>query len=1234
MEKEADNEIIKKNGLGMQGLSVGGGITGSSNSVPVSFTQHESKWRVKDPKASVRRKINYLQGGGGGAFQRKILSKREATPDGARGKRELGEFKELKDRGKEEMDPERQESEVGKDREIMQPSAERASKTSRDNRWETEGELRGNINLQLCDLQNKQIEELSINISSTPSNTKTTTSNIKVAEVVKEGNSWDGSRLLQNYFRELIANNNQQPKTYNNKYHKIATESLLASHTSSPLGSQLRKAEVMGKILNASMEAKRTEGIPNLASLSSLERHTGESYGTFNNVPGSASVSTSHLPPPAGQTKPIRIQDQNPPDLKPSTEKKGSSKKKGHVRGSNNNNNNSNKCGHETLSALVDFQQKGGIFKRHESPSPPPTEYLRRQNQPLPFPHKGRTGGFNLSHSVAKGEKSVSRSKDRPILSHSKKGYRRSGRGSSFTQSKSSQKSTTVRSSVGRASPGMQGAAGSPTRVGNGSNLGAGSRLEDVGGPEEEEDACCGDATSRSVCGLNKRENTVLNDLLIDSPIMQLKSTVLPPSGIWHADAVGMSNKQKMTVRESLNINSVELHRGQHDYKEELADTLDPLHRHVELSPYSGGTKSQIFHTTGTVSPKTCMHTYSHNSNPYPNVMTDHPTINENLTEEVPLILKKRIFHELFLLHGAKDLNSKVILNEGNQLKEFGVMDMMNMFSVYMSNENGNIIIKPRAISGTPYYPPFMPSSTGDMSPRFMINTQSNLKNHMCNNKCNSCQGHYIGKHGKYLQTQKLRNASNGSPREEEEIPYGDNNVLNTCPSPGQNGKHMKTGTSLAEENLKAAPPVKATQMNLEANGNISKLKKRKVIAQQLSNKSGSGVVTPFKQRHKSIDPPPKPPKTNTETQMKKIYQNITLPSGSAGSYKMIASPSNGGLIKGGGSYSQRIHSFVYRFQEVTSNSKIGKKDGCNIEAVKEMIPIRTSGILTSHVEVPAPPQNPPDNPNPNANANPNASPSTNRPNLPTDYTNVIKMIKRIEELQEWKNTPGGINTPQPLSNVMVNVKPKPHTNFPLVNNLNSKPTKIYIEHTDYTHHENHPINQFLIIINTFISNTFKNKFPYLDKKYIMILARALGLLIDEQHVTLNTFKTREIGTIIKEKILRNLLEVINYQNNINIPVYPNVNQVWSSGYKFFIGKGNNSVMVRKVLKQRWWWSANDNKDDLANCNLIWTQWRKNAIINMLPTGAYPYNNIVKKRRKHCMLLYIYHRYIYIYIYI
>jgi hypothetical protein len=51
--------------------------------------------------------------------------------------------------------------------------------------------------------------------------------------------------------------------------------------------------------------------------------------------------------------------------------------------------------------------------------------------------------------------------------------------------------------------------------------------------------------------------------------------------------------------------------------------------------------------------------------------------------------------------------------------------------------------------------------------------------------------------------------------------------------------------------------------------------------------------------------------------------------------------------------------------------------------------------------------------------------------------------------------------------------------------------------------------------------------------------------------------------------------------------------------YRYFVGKGNNSIMVRSLFKNRFWWVQHD-KEDITGCNFCWTQLRKVHIFEAL----------------------------------
>ena len=142
-------------------------------------------------------------------------------------------------------------------------------------------------------------------------------------------------------------------------------------------------------------------------------------------------------------------------------------------------------------------------------------------------------------------------------------------------------------------------------------------------------------------------------------------------------------------------------------------------------------------------------------------------------------------------------------------------------------------------------------------------------------------------------------------------------------------------------------------------------------------------------------------------------------------------------------------------------------------------------------------------------------------------------------------------------------------------------------------HLDDHPINIAIRSINNFINHAFKvkSKDDY-DIPVILSLGRPLGITYPKtQIIDHNFLRSREFLSFSKEKILRYLYNAI---NNSNCNTEPDNSKSLAPFHqnRFYVGKGNNYILVRSVIKQRWWWSVNE-KEDFFNSNLVWTQWRK-----------------------------------------
>ena len=51
---------------------------------------------------------------------------------------------------------------------------------------------------------------------------------------------------------------------------------------------------------------------------------------------------------------------------------------------------------------------------------------------------------------------------------------------------------------------------------------------------------------------------------------------------------------------------------------------------------------------------------------------------------------------------------------------------------------------------------------------------------------------------------------------------------------------------------------------------------------------------------------------------------------------------------------------------------------------------------------------------------------------------------------------------------------------------------------------------------------------------------------------------------------------------------------------KFHVGPGNNYAIVKSVLKQRYWWQYGAEESFAADCDFIWTSWKKQKHIDFL----------------------------------
>ena len=85
--------------------------------------------------------------------------------------------------------------------------------------------------------------------------------------------------------------------------------------------------------------------------------------------------------------------------------------------------------------------------------------------------------------------------------------------------------------------------------------------------------------------------------------------------------------------------------------------------------------------------------------------------------------------------------------------------------------------------------------------------------------------------------------------------------------------------------------------------------------------------------------------------------------------------------------------------------------------------------------------------------------------------------------------------------------------------------------------------------------------------------------------------KSREQANMIKEKLIAYLCKVMVEENvseeSSAIDDQQQITQP-AQQYKCFVGKGNNSILIRTLFKTRYWWLLHD-KEEIDKVNFMWT---------------------------------------------
>ncbi|CAG9315373.1 unnamed protein product [Blepharisma stoltei] len=92
------------------------------------------------------------------------------------------------------------------------------------------------------------------------------------------------------------------------------------------------------------------------------------------------------------------------------------------------------------------------------------------------------------------------------------------------------------------------------------------------------------------------------------------------------------------------------------------------------------------------------------------------------------------------------------------------------------------------------------------------------------------------------------------------------------------------------------------------------------------------------------------------------------------------------------------------------------------------------------------------------------------------------------------------------------------------------------------------------------------------------------------------TMRDKEWLGKAKGQILKDFALQLNWSNGMTL-VTPTENYFT---YKYYLGKGNNSALVKQCLSTRYWWSRVEEAD-IDSANLIWTQWKDRDFLKKLP---------------------------------
>jgi tubulin--tyrosine ligase len=110
-----------------------------------------------------------------------------------------------------------------------------------------------------------------------------------------------------------------------------------------------------------------------------------------------------------------------------------------------------------------------------------------------------------------------------------------------------------------------------------------------------------------------------------------------------------------------------------------------------------------------------------------------------------------------------------------------------------------------------------------------------------------------------------------------------------------------------------------------------------------------------------------------------------------------------------------------------------------------------------------------------------------------------------------------------------------------------------------------------------------------------------MNIHLSKAQVSESFFKIKEVECKIKEKMNRFIWGILNASNNLEVELpEQNANGTYYQ-FGFKIGPGNNSYVIKRLMMERWWWNTYE-KQQTDMPHFRWTQWRKNPIMDKLPS--------------------------------